>query len=108
MTLDNTLALLSDSAAGGASASMHSFLFAAMIGLLVSIFITLARALLGPTCYDRILSVNAMGTMIVVAVSMLGFLKDRPDFLDLAVVYALVNFVATVAILRFIEYRSLG
>ena len=108
MSFTNTLGLLSEAASDGAGASMHAVLFAGMIGLIVSIFLTLVRALKGPTSYDRILSVNAMGTTIVVAVSMLGFLKGRPDFLDLAVVYALVNFVATIAILRFVEHRSLG
>ena len=100
--------LLSDGADTAGSGGMDKILLAAMVGLLVSIFMTLVRALKGPTSYDRILSVNAMGTAIVVAVSLLGFLKGRPDFLDLAVVYALVNFVATIAILRFVELRSLG
>jgi multicomponent Na+:H+ antiporter subunit F len=87
---------------------MSTVLLVAMVALLVSILMTLIRALLGPTSYDRILSVNAMGTTTVVAVAVLGFQKGRPDFLDLAVVYALVNFVATIAILRFVERRSLG
>jgi multicomponent Na+:H+ antiporter subunit F len=102
------LAMLSETAAAGTSHSMQTVLLVAMAGLLVSVSMTLLRALKGPTTYDRILSVNAMGTTIVVAVSLLGFLKGRPDFLDLAVVYALVNFVATIAILRFVEHRSLG
>jgi len=79
-----------------------------MFSLMASILMTLVRALKGPTSYDRILSVNAIGTMTVVGVVVMGFLKGRPEFLDLAVVYALVNFVATVAILRFVEQRRLG
>ncbi|MFT6040017.1 MAG: multicomponent Na+:H+ antiporter subunit F [Gammaproteobacteria bacterium] len=108
MCLSNLAVIVSDASGAGTSASMHTVLLAATVGLLVSISMTLVRALKGPTSYDRILSVNAMGTAIVVGVSLLGFLKGRPDFLDLAVVYALVNFVATIAILRFVEYRSLG
>ena len=100
--------LVSDGQEAASHGAIDNVLLAAMVGLLVSILMTLVRALKGPTSYDRILSVNAMGTAIVVAVSLLGFLKGRPDFLDLAVVYALVNFVATIAILRFVEHRSLG
>lgn len=87
---------------------MESFFVLIMVVLLISILMTLIRALLGPTSFDRILSVNAVGTTIVVGVAVLGFLKGRPDFLDLALVYAMVNFVATIAILRFVERRDLG
>jgi len=87
---------------------MVAFLVAIMIVLLISVLMTLVRAVLGPTSFDRILSANAIGTTTIVMVAVLGFLKGRPDFLDLALVYALVNFVATIAILRFVEQRSLG
>ena len=107
-SLTNLALLVSDGHEAATNTTMNNVLLAAMVGLLVSILMTLLRALKGPTSYDRILSVNAMGTAIVLAVSLLGFLKGRPDFLDLAVVYALVNFVATIAILRFVEHRSLG
>ncbi len=87
---------------------MHGLLLFTMAALMASIAMTLVRALKGPTSYDRILSANAVGTMAVVGVCVLGFLKGRPHFLDLAVVYAMVNFVATIAILRFVEQRRLG
>jgi len=82
--------------------------FAAILAVLAAMLLTLIRALLGPTAFDRILSVNMMGTSIVVFVALLGFLVERPDFLDVALVYALVNFVATLAILKYVEYRRLG
>jgi multicomponent Na+:H+ antiporter subunit F len=87
---------------------MESFYVFIMVVLLISVLMTLIRALKGPTSFDRILSVNAVGTTTVVAVAVMGFLKDRPDFLDLALVYAMVNFVATIAILRFVEKGDLG
>jgi len=87
---------------------MESFYVIIMVVLLISILMTLIRAILGPTSFDRILSVNAVGTTTVVGVAVMGFLKGRPDFLDLALVYAMVNFVATIAILRFVEKRDLG
>ena len=87
---------------------MTSFYVIVMVVLMVSILMTLVRAIKGPTSFDRILGVNAVGTTTVVGVAVLGYLKGRPDFLDLALVYALVNFVATIAVLRFMERRDLG
>ena len=87
---------------------MTSFYVIIMVVLLFSILLTLVRSIKGPTSFDRILGVNAVGTTTVVGVAVLGYLKGRPDFLDLALVYALVNFVATIAVLRFMERRDLG
>lgn len=81
---------------------------AAAAGLLVSMALALARALLGPTVYDRILAVNAFGTKTVLLVAVFGFLTERPDFLDISLLYALINFVGTIAVLKFFEYRDLG
>ena len=68
----------------------------------------LVRALLGPTVYDRVLAVNTFGTKTVLLIAALGFLTDRPEFLDLALVYALINFIGTIAVLKFFEYGDLG
>lgn len=76
--------------------------------LLVSMAIILYRLFAGPTLYDRVLAVNAFGTATVLFIGVLGFLNERPDFLDIALLYALINFVGTIAILKFFRYRSLG
>ena len=81
---------------------------AAMIGILVTMALALCRALLGPTVYDRILSVNMFGTKTVLFIAVLGFLTGRPDFLDLALIYVLINFIGTLAILKFVTYNDLG
>ena len=81
---------------------------AATLAILVAMALALARALLGPTLYDRILAVNAMGTKTVLIIAVYGFLTDRPEFLDIALVYALINFIGTVAVLKFFEYGDLG
>jgi multicomponent Na+:H+ antiporter subunit F len=81
---------------------------AASAGILVAMALALTRALLGPTVYDRILAVNAFGTKTVLLVAVFGFLTERPDFLDISLLYALINFVGTIAILKFFEYRDLG
>ncbi len=79
---------------------------AASIILLVAMALMLLRALLGPTLYDRILAVNSFGTKTVLFLGMIGYLAGRPAFLDIAILYALINFVATIAILKFFRYRS--
>lgn len=81
---------------------------AAAIAILVTMALALSRALLGPTVYDRILAVNAFGTKSVLMIAVYGFLTARPDFLDIALVYALINFLGTTAVLKFFEYGDLG
>ncbi len=81
---------------------------AAAAGILATMACALARALLGPTVYDRILAVNMFGTKTVLMVAVLGFLTGRPEFLDIALVYALINFIGVIAVLKYFEYRDLG
>lgn len=84
-------------------------IFVAMtIALLVAIGLVLARAILGPTIYDRLLAVNSIGTKIVLLIPVYGFLTGRPDFIDIALAYALINFIGTVAVLKYFEYGPLG
>ena len=73
------------------------------IALLIAMAMTLLRAILGPSIFDRILAANAFGTKIVLFLGVYGFLTERPDFLDIALLYALINFITTLAILRFFE-----
>jgi multicomponent Na+:H+ antiporter subunit F len=80
----------------------------ATAGILVAMAMALARALLGPTVYDRVLAVNTFGTKTVLLIAALGFLTGRPEFLDLALVYALINFIGTIAVLKFFEFGDLG
>jgi multicomponent Na+:H+ antiporter subunit F len=77
-------------------------------GILVSMTLALIRALLGHTVYDRVLAVNTFGTKTVLLLSVIGFLTGRPDWVDLSLVYALINFIGTIAVLKFFEYGDLG
>ncbi len=70
------------------------------IAILIAIAIGLVRAFLGPTLYDRIMAANMVGTLTVLMVAVLGFLTGRPEFLDIALVYVLISFVSTIAVLR--------
>lgn len=76
--------------------------------VLLAIALVLVRALLGPTVYDRILAVNALGTKTVILVALLSVVTGRPEFLDIALLYTLINFVVTIAILKYKEVGRLG
>ena len=76
--------------------------------ILVTMALALTRALLGPTVYDRVLAVNMFGTKTVLLIAVLGFLTGRPDFLDISLVYALINFIGTIAVLKFLKFGDLG
>ena len=78
------------------------YLFTA-IALLIGLFIILIRAVVGPTVYDRILATTAIGTKTIVFVTLLGYISGRPEFIDMAIIYALISFITTVAILKFAE-----
>jgi multicomponent Na+:H+ antiporter subunit F len=80
----------------------------AALAILVTMSLAMVRALLGPTVYDRVLAVNMFGTKTVLIISVLGFLTGRPDFLDLALLYGLINFIGTLAVLKFFEFGDLG
>ena len=76
--------------------------------ILVTMALALTRALLGPTVYDRVLAVNVFGTKTVLLIAVLGFLTGRPDFLDISLVYALINFIGTIAVLKLLKFGDLG
>jgi multicomponent Na+:H+ antiporter subunit F len=80
----------------------------ATAAILLVMILMLIRALLGPTFSDRILAMNSVGTTTVLFIALLGFMTDRPEFLDIGLLYALINFVGTVAILKFFNLSDLG
>lgn len=80
----------------------------ASLSIIVVMALVLARALLGPTVYDRILAVNTFATLTVVLITVHGFLTDRPEFLDIALVYVFINFIATIAVTKFVKFSHLG
>lgn len=83
-----------------------TLLLVGLAAIMVTMALVLVRAFVGPTLYDRILAVNMLGTKTVIFVSLIGFLTERPQFLDIALFYALINFVGTVAVLKLSHYRG--
>lgn len=76
------------------------------IALLVTMGLALIRAIRGPSVYDRVLAVNMFGTKTVLLMSVIAYLFGRPDFLDLALAYALINFIGVLAVLEFFRNRA--
>ena len=80
----------------------------AMLGVLTAMLLALVAAVRGPSVFDRILALNVFGTKTVLLIAVSGFLSGRPDWLDLALLYALVNFVGIIAVLKFVRFGDLG
>ena len=83
-------------------------LIGAALAILAVMALVLVRALTGPTVYDRILAVNMFGTKTVLLLALLSFISGRLDVLDIALAYALINFIGVIAVLRFFEYGDLA
>lgn len=88
--------------------NMQYVFAAAMTAVVVTMAFALIRSMLGPTVYDRILSLNAFGTKTVLLIALSGYLFGRPEWLDLSITYVLINFVGTLAVLRFSKYGSVA
>lgn len=81
---------------------------AAALALLVSLSLAVVRACLGPTVFDRAQAANTVGTCAMLLLAVIGFLTGRPEFLDLAIVYGLLNVIGTIAVLKYFRYGDLG
>ena len=80
-----------------------------LIALLVTMAFALVRAIKGPTVYDRILASNALGTKTVLMITVLGFVVGDPElYIDIALMYVLIGFIGTVAVLKVSEFGNLG
>ncbi len=78
-----------------------------IIAIVLTMAMAICRALMGPSVYDRILAVNTFGTKTVLFLAVVCFISGRTDFLDMALTYALINFISTLAVLHFFQNRTL-
>lgn len=77
-----------------------------VIFISISMLMLLVRTVIGPTTFDRILAANIFSTNVVILIAVIAFADDEKDYIDIALVYALLNFVATIGYLRFFKYGS--
>lgn len=80
----------------------------AAAGVVVTMALALARALIGPDVFNRIMAVNVFGTLCVMLIAIYGFVDQRPEFMDLAMVYALINFIGTIAVTKYVTFSDMG
>lgn len=80
----------------------------ATFAILATMVLALFRALKGPTVFDRVLAVNSFTTKTTLLIVVVQFLTGRPEFLDLALLYALLNLVGTVTFLKFFATGDLA
>lgn len=80
----------------------------AIVAVLVALALAVARALIGPTAFDRLLAANSVGTSAILLLALFGFMTGRPEFLDIALVYVLLNLTGILAVLKFFRYGALG
>lgn len=83
------------------------FIVAACAVMIAFVF-AIARALYGPTVFDRLLAANSIGTAAILLLAVVGFITDRPEFLDIGITYCLLNLIGTLAVLKFFRYGDLG
>lgn len=81
---------------------------AAAAAILIAFALAIARGILGPTVFDRVLAGNSVGTLAIMLLAVLGFLTDRPEFLDIGLTYALLNIIGTLAVLKFFRHGDLA
>ncbi len=81
---------------------------AAIAAVLAALFLGVVRALRGPTVFDRVLAANAIGTGAIMLLALFGFFTGRPEFLDIGILYALLNIIGTLAVLKFFRHGDLS
>ena len=81
---------------------------ATVIALLVALVLVIGRALAGPTVFDRLLAGNTVGSLAVLLLALIGFLFGRPEWLDIAITYGILNLIGTLAVLKFFRHGDLA
>jgi multicomponent Na+:H+ antiporter subunit F len=81
---------------------------AAAVAILVALSLAIARAIKGPTVFDRLLAGNSVGTLAIMLLATVGFLNGRPEFLDVGLTYGLLNLIGTLAVLKYFRHGDLA
>lgn len=80
----------------------------ATVAVLVAMALAVARAIKGPTLFDRLLAGNMVGTLAILLLAVVGFLTGRPEFLDIGLTYGLLNLIGTLAVLKYFRHGDLA
>ena len=80
---------------------------AAAVAMMVMVFLSLIRAIIGPTAADRVAAINIIGTKTVVMIALISRLYNQGYYLDIAMVYALMSFMTTIGVAKYLEKGGL-
>jgi multicomponent Na+:H+ antiporter subunit F len=86
---------------------MLNLILGVTLFLVVLIVLSLYRALKGPTVSDRIIAINLITTLVMAVIVLLAYYFDQPSFIDVAILYAMIGFLMTVAVVKYLEKGSL-
>ncbi len=78
------------------------------IAVTIALALAVIRAIAGPTVFDRVLAANTIGTLAILLLAVIGFLMGRPEWLDIALVYGLLNLIGTLAVLKYFRHGDLA
>lgn len=81
---------------------------AAAVAIVVALALAVTRAILGPTVFDRALAGNSVGMLAILLLAVFGFMQGRPEFLDIALTYGLLNLIGTLAVLKFFRHGDIA
>ncbi len=81
---------------------------AAALAVIAALVLVVVRVLRGPTLFDRVLAGNSVGTLAIILLTVLGFLNGRPEWIDIALTYGVLNLIGTLAILKFFRHGDLA
>ncbi|MCK9298711.1 cation:proton antiporter [Methanoculleus sp. YWC-01] len=81
---------------------MIDVFYASVVVLILTVSLCLYRVLVGPGVENRLIAVNTVGTKTIILLVLIGLILERPIFLDIAIVYAMINFIATLAIAKYL------
>ncbi len=86
---------------------IQTFFLATSLVILLAVLLSLYRVIKGPTIIDRIIGVNVIGTKTIAVILLTGFLFERVEFfIDIAFVYALINFIGTLTLSKYFERKG--
>jgi len=80
----------------------------AAAAILAALTLAVARVVRGPTVFDRVLAGNSVGSLAILLLAVVGFLTNRPEFLDIGLTYGLLNIIGTLAVLKFFRHGDLA
>jgi multicomponent Na+:H+ antiporter subunit F len=86
---------------------MDNLFIGTAIALMILVFLCLYRAIIGPRTIDRVVSINIIGTKALIILSLISFVFNETFYLDVAVVYALISFIMTIGVSKYIDTENI-